>query len=361
MWMTLVGIALALVAIFIAIDLIFFRKKENRDKLRTRLINILFILGLALEFYVVIDKMTLYYFLQILLMNSVELCVLILVTTGIVLIFKTSVTANFAQGMIATIGAFFAAKVINYLTTKYAEMNLTTVLILAMLGGVIISFLIGLFVDTVIIRNARNVTAVGKQMITMGLVLVIMGGMPLVFGNLPLTVQAFSYDVKMIKYGSQFLVLPDQNFYAIIITFVVLTILFLSLRLTKWGLGVRATASNEIVASMMGVNTRVITAFSWAIAGALGGLAACLYAPQSSHVTLAFMIPTQVNAFLAPVMGGFFSFGGTIVGAFLINIFTSVASYFNSIWANVIVYSLILLIVLIKPSGLFSKKVNKKV
>lgn len=361
MWKTLVGIILGLVVIFFAADLIFFRKTEFRSKYRNQLINILLILGALLEGYVVIKNMTLVIFLQILLLNSVDLCVLILATTGIVLIFKTSVTANFAQGMIATFGAFFAAKVVMYLGDTYIGMSMMSTLILGIIGGILISFLIGLFIDTVIIRYSKRVTAVGKQMITMGLVLVLVGAMPVIFGTLPISMQAFSYDVKIIKFGSDILALPNQNYIAIIITVIVLSILFLALRLTKWGLGVRATASNEIVASMMGVNTRVITALSWAIAGGLAGLAACLFAPQSSQITLAYMVPTQINAFLAPVMGGFFSFGGSIVGAILINIFTSVASFFNSVWANVIVYSLILLIVLIKPFGLFNKKIDKKV
>ncbi len=350
----------SLILIYFLVDLIYLRKSEHRIKLRGRLSNVLLIIGIIGGFYITINEMTLHLFLQILFLNSVELCVLILATTGIILIFKTSITTNFAQGSLATVGAYFAATLTIRLT---AETSMTTVQIIALsiLAGVVLSFIIGLFIDTVIIRNAKRVTSVGKQMITMGLVLMLMGGIPLIFEKLSYTINAFSYEITTIPYGDKMLVLPNHNLISIIITVVVLSILFITLRVTKWGLGVRATASNEIVASMMGVNTRVITAMSWAIAGGLGALAACLYAPLSSQLTVTFMTPVQINAFLSSVLGGFFTFGGSIVGAILINLFTSIASFFNSVWSNVIVYVLILLLVLVKPLGLFGKKTAKKV
>nr|HPJ24215.1 branched-chain amino acid ABC transporter permease [Bacillota bacterium] len=310
MTLTLIAILMALVAIYFAVDLIWFRKSEIRGKLRFRLVNVLMAVGFILSLYVVIKQMTLMIFLQIFLLNSVDLCVLILATAGIVLIFKTSVTANFAQGMIGTFGAYVAAKI--FMTYSVSQnMSLIMVLSLSVLAGVVFSFLIGLFVDAVMIRNAKRVTAVGKQMITMGLAMIISTALPIIFGKgVEMKLQAFSYEVIIIPVGTDVLVLPTHNLISIIITVVVLSILFLALKLTKWGLGVRATASNEVVASMMGVNTRMITAFSWAIAGGLIGLAACLLGSQGSQLSVVYMVHVQVNSFLAPVLGGFFSFGG---------------------------------------------------
>jgi branched-chain amino acid transport system permease protein len=349
-----------LVAVFLIVDFAFFRKKQKRPIYRSRLINLLLLIGILAGFYLAIKEMTFYLFLQIFLLNITDLCVLALATTGIVLIFKTSVTTNFAQGTMATFGAFAAAKILLSLTAT-TDYSLTTRLILAMLVSALTSFLIGLFIDVVIIRNSKFANPVGKQMITMGLVLVLLGIMPLIFGTLPLTIEAFSYDVQIFTIGSDMFILPNHNWYVLLITIFLLATLFIALRFTKWGLGVRATASNEVVAGMMGVNTRLITAISWAIAGALGGVAAFLYSPVGSAVSVAFMTPVQVNAFLASVLGGFSSFGGPLVGVLLINLFSSMASFFDSVWASVIVYVMILLLVLAKPLGLFGKKTAKKV
>ncbi|MCK5731917.1 MAG: branched-chain amino acid ABC transporter permease, partial [Tenericutes bacterium] len=113
----------------------------------------------------------------------------------------------------------------------------------------------------------------GKQMITMGLVLVFSGAIPIIFGTLPITIPRISYDPNVIftLFGKT-LSITVSAIYALGISIVLLGLLFSVLRFTKWGLGVRATASNEVVASMMGVNTRVITALSWGIAGLLGVL-----------------------------------------------------------------------------------------
>ncbi len=349
-----------IILVYFLVDLLVFRKQLKRPLYRSRLINVLLVLGIGSVIYVTLKTFTWQLIVQIFLLNTVDLCILMLATTGVVLIFKTSVTTNFAQGMMATFGAFFAATVVIRLS-GVAGMSLSTRLFLGLLAGVLISFLLGLFIDVAIIRRGRYVTSVGKQMITMGLVMVLMGLIPVLFGTNPITLPAFSYDVELITIGENFLVIPTQNLYAIAITFAVLALLFAALRFTKWGLGVRATASSEIVASMMGVNTRVITAMSWAIAGGLGAIAAFFFASSGTQVQVASMVPVQVNAFMAAVLGSFASFGGSLIGAFLITLFSSVAPFFNDTWQNVIVYAIILLLVLAKPLGLFGKKTAKKV
>jgi len=350
----------ALVVLYFLADMLFFRKHLKRQFYRNRLINIILVIGLIGVFFFTIKAITMQMFLQIFLLNLVDLCVLVLATTGIVLIFKTSVTTNFAQGMMATFGAFFAANFVLYLTSN-SSMGKMPKLFLGMFAGIVCASLLGLFVDVVIIRRGKHVTSIGKQMITMGLVLVLMGLIPVIFGTIAPSLEAFSVEAKLFQIGDMMLVIPYHNLYALVITVVVLAILFGALRFTKWGLGVRATASSEIVAGMMGVNTKIITAMSWAIAGGLGSIAAFLYASSGSQVQVASMIPVQVNAFMAAVLGSFSSFGGPIVGALLINLFSSVAPFYNDVWQSVIVYGVILLLVLAKPLGLFGKKTAKKV
>jgi hypothetical protein len=100
------------------------------------------------------------------------------------------------------------------------------------------------------------------------------------------------------------LVITKHSVICLAITVVVLGALFLLLKYSKWGLAVRCTASNEFTAELMGINTHVITAVSWAIAGALGVLAAVMYAGGGTKIGPAFMTTIQVNAFLAGILGG---------------------------------------------------------
>ncbi|MBN2878464.1 MAG: branched-chain amino acid ABC transporter permease [Clostridia bacterium] len=296
--------------------------------------------------------MTLQTILQTILSNAHLAGVLVLATTGIMLVFRTSFTTNFAQGMMATVGVFTTAA----LTSK---MGLNIWLGVAL--GIVLSFLLGLFIDVAIIRKARKVSVVGKQMITMGLVIIIAALIPLIYGTIPYEFGRFIDGNIDFSIGGMDLFITKNGLLILGVAAVIVTIIFISLYFTKWGLGVRATASNETVASMMGINTRVITAMSWSIAGGCGAVAAILMASQSGTVDNSMMVSVQVNGFMASVLGGFSSFYGPIIGAVLIPITKAVVAIYNSLWSGVILYSVILLVVLIKPRGLFGKKDVKKV
>ena len=119
----------------------------------------------------------------------------------------------------------------------------------------------------------------------------------------------------------------------------------------------------------MGVDTRKITAVSWALAGALGVLAAAMYAGGGTTISASFMTTIQVNAFLAGILGGFSTFYGPVIGAVLIPAASSCVGFlanfpaFSGIsrWQMVVVYVLMLFAILLKPEGLFGKKTIKKV
>ena len=146
------------------------------------------------------------------------------------------------------------------------------------------------------------------------------------------------------------------------------TVLFVLLRFSKWGLSVRATASNEYVAGMLGINTYVITAISWGLAGALGTLAATMNG-GINQVGPYFMTSYQVNAFLAGILGGFSTFYGPVVAAFLLPLANNLVVYLANVigkpelssWSLVIVYGLALVLIFFKPEGLFGKRTVKKV
>ncbi len=270
----------------------------------------------------------------------------------IILIFRTSTTTNFAQGTVSVFGAFVVA----YLFTLRG-VNVW----LGLLLGVVVSFFMGLLIDTQIFRRSRRLTPVGKQMITMGLVLFLSGMIPVIFGTTPLTIpKLVPGNLLFNLFGHEYVI----NWHALLTTIIAIVILttgFLALKYTKWGLGVRATASSETVAGMMGVNTRMITAISWSLAGFIGGLAAILYAGTIGDVGQSMMTNVQVNGFLANILGGFGTFYGPVVGAVLTTFTGNLGGYNYSVWKDVIVYALILIVLIIRPYGLFGKKVIKKV
>ena len=207
------------------------------------------------------------YLLNVILGTIVPMCVTALVTMAITIIFKTSSTTNFAQGVISAFGAYVVAAALNKLHLS---------IWLALPIGVVVAVAIAVAIDVLIFRRGRYVNALGKQIITMGLISIIVGGIPLIFGMQTPQFRTFVDGKLSFLVGGQDVTVTLNALVCLAITAVVLTVLFLLLQFSKWGLSVRATASNEYVAGMLGINTHVITAISWGLAGALGTLAATM-------------------------------------------------------------------------------------
>lgn len=290
------------------------------------------------------------------------ICSLVLATFAITIIFKTSTTTNFAQGAVAAFGCYFGTSFL---------VNYNVPIWIAIIISVIFGIALGVFIDLVIFRNGRYVNLVGKQIITMGLVTIIANIVPILFfyAEEPY-IPPFITGEVLIPVGQSTVRLSYHAIVSVGITIVVLTVLFLLLRFSKWGLGVRTTASNEYVAQMMGVNTYVITAASWGIAGGLGALAALIYVSGPGGLTGPyFMTEFQVNAFLAGILGGFGTFFGPVIAAVIIPLSKTIIGLFALIdgmtfltsYQTVIVYILLLIIILIKPNGIFGVKIAKKV
>ncbi len=307
-------------------------------------------------------------FISTLCGSLLSICVTVLAAFAVTLIFKTSTTTNFAQGSIAALGCYITAEL-------FKDYGLP--IWVSLFPGMLVGVLAGLVIDIVIFRRGKNVNAVGKQIITMGLVSIIFGGIPLAFGNpesIPFkpfydTVAAGTKPNFLIPFLGGELVVSKHAVICLAITVVVLAALFLLLKFSKWGLAVRATASNEFTAELMGVNTHMITAVSWAIAGALGVLAAVMYAGGGAKIGVSFMTTIQVNAFLAGILGGFSTFHGPVIGAICIPLASSCVGFLANFpgmsgitrWNMVIVYVLMLIVILIKPQGLMGKPIVKKV
>lgn len=307
--------------------------------------------------------------ISIIINALVSLSFLSLATLGIVLIFKTSSTTNFAQGMLGIFGAYLTSYLIdnkgiseftglpNFIVSSPLQ------LILPIIGGMVTSFVFGFLIDAVIFRNAKYTNPATKQIITMGLVIILTGLIPTIFGGV-IRRASFQFTTKTIEiFGVP---TPLHGLVTLAIATIVITLIFVVLKYTKWGLGLRSVASNEKVAGLMGINTNFINAMSWALAGALGALSAITYTAAINTLSISAMTSTQINAFYSSILGGFQTFYGPLVGAFVLTLGQSVIPRILSMWnlaswGDTVLYLSVMLIVLIKPHGIFGKKVMKKV
>lgn len=288
-------------------------------------------------------------FVQIILRSLETGSVYALAALGIILINRTSNITNFSQGAVGMFNTFVVTYI--FLTFKVP-------LLVAIFGGILSAIAIGFLIDFVVIRHTKKVSPVAKQIITLGLIMVVLGLAPIFFGVDPLNLP------RLITSGSVTILGADLSYnglFNIVFGIAVMFTLFYILQNTKWGLAVRTTASNEYVARLMGVPTKRVTLGAWAIAGVLGVLSGVMIGPTTS-ITLNLMDSVQVNALIACVLGGFSTFYGPVVGAYIIAIAGNLLLFYVSPnWGGQILFVLILGFLIIKPNGLFGKKVIKKV
>ena len=288
-------------------------------------------------------------FIQVILRSLETGSIYALAALGIIIVYRTSNVTNFSQGVIGMFNTFFVTYLFN---------SIGFPLWLAIMGGVISSVVTGLLVDLVIIRHTKKVSPVAKQIITLGLLMIILGVTPLFFGVDPLRLPKLivNGDIKFLGASISY-----NGLFNIAFGLAVMTTLFYILQKTKWGLAVRTTASNEYTARLMGVPTKTVTMGAWAVAAVLGVLSGVMVAPMTS-VTLNLMDEVQINALIACVLGGFQSFYGPVIGAYIIGVSRNLLLYyFSSIWGGQILYILILVFLVFRPYGLIGKKIVKKV
>lgn len=288
-------------------------------------------------------------FLQLFLRSLETGAIYALAALGVIIVYRTNFMVNFSQGTMGMFGAYIV-------TTLFARLNLP--LGICILLGILCGALIGVVVDFLVIRRTKRVAGSGKEIITLGMMMAFLGITPMIFG-----VDAMRLP-KLIETGDLGILGANISFNSLfnIIFGLGLTVaLFLTLQKTKLGLAIRTTASSERTARLMGVPTKLVTLFSWILAMILGTLAGVMIAPSTS-VTTGLMDTVQVNALIACVLGGFQTFYGPVIGAYIIAVLNNMLTYYvDSTWGQQLVYLLIIIFIVFKPVGLVGKKVTKKV
>lgn len=272
-----------------------------------------------------------------------------LVALGLVLIFKTTGVINFAAGAMGT-------AVTMVLWTVLAQLNLPFVV--AWLVALVAALLIGALTETVFLRRIHGSPLLIQIVLTLGLLLVIEGLVGWIWG----------YELKTVppvvpggpsKLGPWF-VLPNEIF-IIVLSLILTAVFFYIFERTRIGLAMRAVAQNPDVASLMGIHTfRYVTA-SWTIGVLVTGIGAILLAPLVS-LSPTMMDDVAVFAFAAAVLGGFGSLAGAVAGGFIIGIVTDlIGAYISTNLEVTLIFLLIVLILYVRPQGLFGVEAKTRV
>jgi branched-chain amino acid transport system permease protein len=271
-----------------------------------------------------------------------------LAALSLVVIFKTSQVVNFAFGAMGTAVAMVLWTV---LATSHVP------LVAAWLAAMAAALAIGALMDVGLLRRIEQATTLIQITLTLGLFIGIDGLVGVIWGYTPKSIPSIVSGAP-IAIGPYYLG-PDQL--AIIGLTVALAIaLHLVLERTRLGLAMRAIAQDREAAMLMGVPMRGIVTLSWAWGVLLSGLAAILVAPAVS-LSPTMMDQIALFAFAAAVLGGFGSLAGGIAGGFVVGIAGNlISAYLSTNFQTTFIFLLIVLVLYVRPQGMFGSEARSR-
>ncbi len=277
-------------------------------------------------------------------------CIYALVALGLVILFKATEVFSFVHGEIMMLGAFIAFTCITFFHMSY---------ILSFLAAVFITGLLGIGIERLTVRPL-----IGEPVFVIAILTI---GLGYVFRAFVSMVPQWGTETWGFKtpFSDQYLrsgelVIAQDLVFIIVCTVLLILVLAAFFRFTKAGVALRATSQNQLAAVYMGIGVNKVFTLTWAITAALGGIAGVLVSPLTFvHMYMGLFV---IKAFPAAVLGGFSSIPGAIVGGLIIGVAESLSGfYLPEGWKSVTPWIILILILLVRPQGLFGIQEKKKV
>ena len=276
-----------------------------------------------------------------------------IVALGISLIYSGLDIVHFAHGEIYMFGAFFGLVMAKDMSIPYPA---------ALIGAMILAGLMGMLIERVfyrrLTRSGGGYTVAGMGMIICGF------GMSVALMNVAFLIwgadaEPFSIDLGMPLQIAD-IYIPQSYLLTAVVSFALMGLLHFFLKYTKIGLAVRAVAQNKDIAYLMGINVPVFISLIFGLACALAAAAGVLIGPmQSVQVEMGYLM--LMKAFAAAVVGGFGSLPGALLGGILVGIFENLgAAYISPSHKDIYAFLLLILVLMIRPSGLFGIEAKVK-
>ena len=277
-------------------------------------------------------------------------CIYGLIALGFVLIYKATETVSFAQGELMMLGAFAGLVAMNWLGFPFW---------LAVISAIVAMGLFGLLVERALIRPILGQPAFSIVMLTIGVGYVARGLITMVPGmGTDTHVLAVPYRDQIVQAGG--LIVPMEQLIVMCFTALLCLALFALFRYTKLGIAMQASSQNQLAAYYMGIPVKRLNGLVWALAAMVAAIAGLLLAPITFvHANMGFI---GLKAFPAAVVGGFTSLPGAIVGGMIIGVVESLSGfYLPEGFKDIAAYVVVLLMLMLKPNGLFGERLSKKV
>ncbi|MDD5799361.1 MAG: branched-chain amino acid ABC transporter permease [Coriobacteriales bacterium] len=285
------------------------------------------------------------------ILNGLQLgSVYALVALGYTMVYGIILLLNFAHGDIIMVGAYVSWIIM-------AQLGLSPVL--AVFMSILACTLLGVLIDKVAYAPLRNAPRLSILITAIGVSYFLENGAQLVFGADAKVVPAYT-DINTIEVGG--LSLSFTAILTIIVTAISTIVLTILVQKTKLGKAMRAVSEDMGAARLMGINVNNTISFTFAVGSALAGIGAVLYSMAYSQATPTMGMMLGTKAFVAAVLGGIGSIPGAVIGGLLVGfaeVFVSAIGL--STWKDAVVFLLLIIVLIVKPTGILGRTMNEKV
>ncbi len=299
--------------------------------------------------------------------------IIALIAIGYTMVYGIVELINFAHGDLCMLGAFFALTAVGALgMSEWGGAGGAVGLVSLLVATAFFCGALNWSINRLAYRPLRKasklsllVSAIGASFILVNLGL-FWGGMPMdVFagGNSSAAPKAFPALVEpepAAHLGDVIVSRPDLR--VLLVTVPLMGALTWLVRFTKLGKAMRAVAQNPTAAALMGIDVERVIGATFFIGGSLGGFATVVYSIYNQTVSFQMGYRMGMDAFIAAVLGGIGNLPGAVLGGLLIGVVRAMSDqYIETRWTNAVVFGILILILVFRPSGLLGAKLREKV
>ena len=288
------------------------------------------------------------------LINGISLgSVYAIIALGYTMVYGIAKMLNFAHGDVIMIGAYVVF-------TSMTSFNVNP--ILSIIIAMIVCTVLGMVIERVAYKPLRNASSNLAVLITaIGVSYLLQNVALLVFGA---DTKSFSSVVQLppLVLAGGALTIQGTTIVTIAANIIIMIALMLFVNRSKAGRAMQAVSEDRGAAELMGINVNGTIALTFAIGSALAAIAGALLCSAYSNLTPYTGAMPGIKAFVAAVFGGIGSIPGAMIGGLLLGVIENLSrAYISSEIADAIVFAVLIVVLLVKPTGLFGKNVQEKV
>ena len=280
-----------------------------------------------------------------------------LIALGYTMVYGVLRLINFAHGDVYMLGAFVGFYFANALSLDSNPSLLWAIVVT--LGSMAVCAGIGVLIERLAYRPVRHHSRLTSLITAMGVSLLLEYGGQVVFGATP---RFFPQMIRSETYAAGGVQITNQNLLIIVVAVVVMIGLEFIVHRTRIGKAMRATSYNLSVAKLMGINTDFVIAFTFALGSALAAAGGVMVALAIPRIDPLMGLMTGLKAFVAAVLGGIGNIPGAMIGGLVIGLMeTWLSATAYSTYRDAVAFAVLILILIVRPSGVLGSAMTEKV